>query len=299
MVNVQIRDLRYFLAVADELHFTRAAEALAVSQPALSKQLRALETVLGASLFARNQRTVQLTELGAALLPHARAIVAEWEAAAGTIARLVPDASRTLTVGIGATPAAELWERVAAAVARRAPDLALRVRTVPATDPAGGLADPHSGIDAALVWLPIPDERRFAWQPVASWPRGVALPAGHRLADRESIAFQELLDEPFIAMPAVAGTLRDFWLAREHRGGRAMRIAGEAATVAELQQAVADGVGIALVLADEPLMATYPGVVVRAVTGVGPAQLALAWRRGDDRDPVTLLRATVSEIAPG
>jgi DNA-binding transcriptional LysR family regulator len=78
-MDVHGRDLRYFVAVAEELHFTRAAERLFISQPALSKQIRMLERQLGASLFDRGRDGVQLTPVGAALLPHAREVLAAWD----------------------------------------------------------------------------------------------------------------------------------------------------------------------------------------------------------------------------
>src|SRR4051794_41960709 len=79
--DVHVRDLRSFLAVADELSFTRAAEVLFVSQPALSKQVRTLETRLRTELFTRGHRSIALTEAGAALLVRARRVVAEWDVA--------------------------------------------------------------------------------------------------------------------------------------------------------------------------------------------------------------------------
>ncbi|NEA47339.1 LysR family transcriptional regulator, partial [Streptomyces sp. SID10815] len=77
--DVHIRELRYFATVAEELHFTRAAQRLYVSQPALSKQIRALERQLGVELFRRTPRGAALTEAGAALLPHARRVLADWD----------------------------------------------------------------------------------------------------------------------------------------------------------------------------------------------------------------------------
>jgi DNA-binding transcriptional LysR family regulator len=78
-MDVHGRDLRYFVAVAEELHFTRAAQRLYLSQPALSKQVRMLEQQLGAELFERGRRGVALTPAGTALLPHARRVLAEWD----------------------------------------------------------------------------------------------------------------------------------------------------------------------------------------------------------------------------
>ncbi len=93
--DVHVRDLRYFVTVAEELHFTRAAERLYVSQPALSKQVRALERQLGVELFHRGPQGVTLTEAGAALLPHAREVLRTWaEGAAALEARGPPRAAR-------------------------------------------------------------------------------------------------------------------------------------------------------------------------------------------------------------
>ena len=98
--DVHVRDLRYFLAVAEELHFTRAAERLYVSQPALSKQIRALERQLGVELLRRDPRGVLLTEAGQALLPHARQVLAAWAAAdASSVVTGVTDSS-TRSVGL-------------------------------------------------------------------------------------------------------------------------------------------------------------------------------------------------------
>jgi DNA-binding transcriptional LysR family regulator len=80
-MDVHVRDLRYFVAVAEELHFTGASELLHISQPSLSKQIRVLERDLGFSLFQRDRRTVALTEAGEALLPRARALLSGWDEA--------------------------------------------------------------------------------------------------------------------------------------------------------------------------------------------------------------------------
>ncbi|WP_031110108.1 LysR family transcriptional regulator, partial [Streptomyces sp. NRRL S-146] len=84
-MDVHLRELRYFVAVAEELHFTRAAERLYVSQPALSKQIRALERQVGVELFRRDRHGVALTDAGTALLPHARGVLDAWEEGAAAV----------------------------------------------------------------------------------------------------------------------------------------------------------------------------------------------------------------------
>ena len=99
-MDVHLRDLRYFVGVADELSFTRAAERLMVSQPALSKQIRQLESMLGAPLFERDHRHVSLTPAGSALLSTARQLVGDWDTAVEHLEQLVAAEKQTLTVGM-------------------------------------------------------------------------------------------------------------------------------------------------------------------------------------------------------
>src|SRR3954468_7194929 len=99
-MDVHLRELRYFVAVAEQLHFGRAAEQLFVSQPALSKQIRALELRLRVKLFERDRRTVRLTAAGSALLPGAREVLATWQRAEQQLAALTVAAGATLVVGI-------------------------------------------------------------------------------------------------------------------------------------------------------------------------------------------------------
>jgi DNA-binding transcriptional LysR family regulator len=103
--DVHVRDLRYFAAVAEELHFTRAAERLYVSQPALSKQVRALERQLGVELFRRDRQGVTLTAAGTALLPHARRVLDAWTEGAAAVERARAAERGTLVVGMSTSPA--------------------------------------------------------------------------------------------------------------------------------------------------------------------------------------------------
>ena len=103
-MDVHARDLRYFVAVATELHFTRAAEQLYVSQPALSKQIRMLERTLGAALFERDTREVRLTPAGRLLLPHARRVLEPWDTACAAIEDVRRAQQSTLVIGMSTSP---------------------------------------------------------------------------------------------------------------------------------------------------------------------------------------------------
>src|SRR5262245_12220485 len=244
-MDVHLRDLRYFVAVAEELSFTRAAERLYVSQPALSKQLRQLERTLRVTLLRRDSRGVTLTPAGALLLPQARRLLEAWDEAARTAAEAEAHDRRVLRVGLQTSIGRDLYPAVSRRFAELQAGWRLSLRVRDWTDPSAGLLDQTT--DAALVWLPAP--AGLEYRVLLVEPRWVALPDGHRLAGREQVDFGELLDEPFVALPAEAGPMRDFWLATAERSGRPAHIAAEVTTADETFEAVASGVGVHLLAA--------------------------------------------------
>jgi DNA-binding transcriptional LysR family regulator len=283
-MDAHLRDLRYFVAVAEELSFTRAAtRRLFVSQPALSKQIRQLETGLRAELFRRGGRAVELTEAGAALLPQARSLLAQWEQAQRSVAEAASAGRTTLTVGFQTRIGRGVIPAVTTRMADVLPGWRLLFRQVPWRDPTAGLAD--GTVDVAIAWLPVPGDGDLAWQVVATEPRWVALPAAHRLTGQATVTLADLADEPFIALPASAGPLRRFWLAADERA-TPPRVVAEAETAEETFEAVASGLGLALLAEGNAETYRRQDVVCRPVTGLSPAELAVVWRGTDRREPV-------------
>ena len=278
--DVHVRDLRYFVTVAEELHFTRAAERLYVSQPALSKQIRALERQLGVELLRRDRHSVALTAAGAALLPHARQVLEAWARGAAAMEQARAAQRSTLVVGMSTSPGrGGLLPAIRSRFTSAHPEAAVRLRQVSWEDPSAGLADGDA--DVAYVWLPLPDQERYAWIVVAEEPRHVALPESHPLAARSEVDFTDLADEPFLALPESAGPLRDYWLALDERAGRPPRIGAEIASTEETYEALVAGLGVCLVAAGNVPLLTLGGVVTRPVHGVDPSRYALAWRKAD------------------
>jgi DNA-binding transcriptional LysR family regulator len=297
-MDVHLRDLRYFVAIAEHLHVTRAAEALYVSQPTLSKQLRTLEDHLRVRLFERNHRGVELTPVGAALLPHARAVLEAWSTAEQELAAAAERHRSTLVVGISTGLGRGLLPAVRSRLAEAAPHAALHVRQVGWGDPTAGLsAVGAERTDAAFVWLPLPEDDRYHHVEVLTEPCLIALPSGHRLAGRTDLDVTDVLDEPFLALPAGAGPMRDYWLATEARGGRAARIGAEIANTDETVEALVAGLGVCLLSAGNAPNVARPGITVRPITGVRPSRLALAWRRDDHRPLLHALRTAVLEAS--
>ncbi|MFJ3695276.1 LysR substrate-binding domain-containing protein [Streptomyces sp. NPDC090052] len=302
-MDVHGRDLRYFAAVAEELNFTRAAERLFISQPALSKQIRMLEKQLGADLFHRDRRSTRLTAVEETLLPHAREVLAGWQAAEAAVEEAKAAERCTLVIGMSTSPGRGLLPALRTRLISRHPEARPVLRQVNWADPSAGLADGAS--DVAFVWLPLPDGDRYRYTVVVREPRLVALPHGHPLvaraaADREgAVDFTDLLDEPFLALPAEAGPLRDYWLALDARAGRAPRIGGEVAGAEETHEAVANGQGVALLAGGNAPLVVRDEVTAVPVRGISPSRLAVAARRDDERPLVLSYLAAASEVAAG
>jgi DNA-binding transcriptional LysR family regulator len=280
-MDTHIRNLRYFVAVAEELSFTKAAtERLFISQPALSKQIRQLESTLRVRLFERDRRTVTLTPAGAAMLPHVRQVIAQWDETRRAVVLAARDT--TMTVGFQTRIGRGLIAGVTASMADLLPDWKLSFRQVSWRDPTAGLAGAE--VDVAIAWLPVPGDG-FASRVVATEDRWVALPLGHRLAEYETVPFAEVAAEPVVAMPASAGALRDFWLGADQRSTPAT-VATEAETAEETFEAVASGLGVALLSAVNAQIYRRDDLVCRPVVGLPPSELAVVWRADDDRKAI-------------
>lgn len=187
----------------------------------------------------------------------------------------------TLAIGISTSPGRGLLPAVRARFAAAHPASRPVLRQIGWLDPTAGPAD--GSTDVAFVWLPLAGADRYDWVVVAREPRVVALPGSHPLARCDVVDFADLLDEPFLALPESARTLRDHFLAVDARGGRPPVIGGEISSTEETYEAVRGGDGVVLLAAGNTPLVAHEGVVVRPIRGVGPSELALAWRRGDVR----------------
>lgn len=285
-MDAHLRELRYFVAAAEESTVTAAAARLFVSQPALSKQLRALERRLGFDLFSRQPRGLELTPQGSALLPVARDVLALWDR--GYAEARAAAHPRQLVVGMQTAVGRDLQRPAVARFRSALPGWTVSLRLVGWDDPTAGLGDGTS--DVAFVWLPVGAE--FATRVLITEPRWVALPAEHPLAERAEIPFSLLLDEPFVALPTAAGPLRDFWLAVDERP-RPPVVAAEATAADEVLELVTAGVGVALLAAGNTSLYQRPGLTCRLVPDLPPAQLAVAWRRDDHREAVQAFLAAL------
>ncbi|HEX2144147.1 MAG TPA: LysR family transcriptional regulator [Glycomyces sp.] len=274
-MDVDTRLLRYFQAVAEEGNLTRAAERLFISQPALTKQIRQLEHQLGATLFERSKAGMTLTEPGAALAASATTVLDAWDGAKRSVRAAEAQASNVLRVGFLASAANEKTQEIIAAFRERRPDWRVELRQASWGDPIAGLVAEE--VEAAFMRLPFPRQDDFHLLPLLTEPRLVALAANHPLAQRESLTFAELLDEPVVAAPAATGAFRDHWIGAEARGGRPAKIGAVTALPDDWLSAIANGQGIAIAPASAARYYARPDIAYREVDGVAPSTVALAW----------------------
>jgi DNA-binding transcriptional LysR family regulator len=259
-MDLDLRKLRYFLAVADRLHFGRAAEELHIAQPVLSRQIRALEKDLGASLFTRDRHGVALTDAGRQLLADTGPLLASADAVRRRVT-VAAHGSRRLAVGfrtgIPVIPAARAFET-------RHPDVVVDVQRIEWDDQAAMLLDGR--IDVGYVRLPI-DETGLRVTPLYTEPLMVVLPADHRLAGKEQLTEADLAGEPLVwhADPSTHPT------SRPHPDS-GLRVRG----VEEKLEHVAAGRGISFVARSETLFYSRPDISYVPIPELAPDQVCLA-----------------------
>ncbi|MFI9584054.1 LysR family transcriptional regulator [Streptomyces sp. NPDC052236] len=283
-MDVDTRLLRSFLAVAEDGSLTRAAERLFVSQPALTKQIKQLETQLGVRLFTRSKAGMALTEPGQTLAAQVPALLAEWDEVLRETKSAASKSARVLRVGFVGSAANEATQHIIAEFARRRPGWRADMRQAPWSNPTAGLAD--GDVDAALLRLPFPGQDTLRVEVLFTEPRWVALPTAHPLASREVIDFQDLWDEPFVAALPESGWWRDYWLAADERDGHPVRIGAVTDQPDDWLSAIANGYGIALAPESAARFYSRPGVVYRPVSGVSASQVGIAWAPADDGNPI-------------
>jgi len=292
-MNVDLRQLRAFLAVADELHFGRAAERLRIAQPALSQQIRRTERDLGVDLFVRTSRSVALTAAGRVLQGRARSLLDQAARDVDEVVRVGRGEAGRLDVGfvVSALPLGPI-ERVQA-FRQRYP--LVRVELTEGYSSTLLARIVRGELDLAVLRDPDPDPAvRFL--PFRSEPFVAAVPHGHRLAERVSIRGIELVDDPFVFFPAIAGAVAtERNLAPVVVEGRRPEVVQEATTWATVLHLV--GAGLGVTIAPESATLAAPDTVVLLPLQDDPHRSELVWavRVDDDRE---ILRNFIAATEP-
>jgi DNA-binding transcriptional LysR family regulator len=265
---MELRTLRYFVAVAEELHFGRAAARLHMSQPPLSRAIKQLETEVGAALFDRSSAGVTLTPVGAVLLNEARALLDQADRVRVRVATAVGGA--TITVGVLGDSTDPGAARLAGAYHRRHPPVEVRIREADLTDPTCGL---HAGlVDVALTRGPF-DETGLTVHELRADPVGALLRADDPLARRDSLKLADLADRRWFLFPEGTDPIwQSYWNGGERREGPVVR------AVQECRQAVLWNGTVGMTLLDhEPAQ----GLTVVPLIDMPPSRVVAAWKAGD------------------
>ena len=278
---MELRHLRYFVTVAEELHFGRAAKKLHISQPPLSMQIRALEEELGVTLFNRTQRSVALTQAGNALLGEARHILARVDQAVLMTRRASRGEIGELAIGFISVADYNVLPVVLREFRRAFPlvNLTLRESTTDAQ-----IRDLLAGrIDVGFVLPPI-NEASLESLPILREPLIAALPDKHPLARKAGkLALEKLKDAPFILFPRpYAPGLYDDIVSCCKAAGFSPRVEQEAIQMQTIVSLVSAELGVALIPASLTNL-RRTGVTYKALKAGSPlTEVHLAWRRGDD-----------------
>lgn len=217
---MELRQLRYFVAVAEELHFTRAAQRMHVAQPALSAQIRALEREVGGPLLDRTTRNVQLTDAGRDLVAQAAEVIQLADRALASVKQTARRDGQTLAVGCLGAPGDLLYDALDV-LAERHPDRVVNVQTFDYVEMWSALYTEE--VDLVLAHLPFDAPRLEGLDalPLVDEPRVVVLSTAHPLADRDELRPADLADEVFITNPGeVPERWRNFWLLTDQLGRR-------------------------------------------------------------------------------
>lgn len=276
---MELRQLRYFVTLAGELHFGRAAKRLALTQPPLSQSIQKLELELGVRLFERTRRRVVLTHAGKALLDEARHLLARADGAIERARRASRGETGRLAVGFLANTAYTLLPLVLREFAKRFPHVTLDLREL--TRPQQFEALRRENIDVALLRPPVEDAE-LGSQIILEEPFVAALPSGHALCALQRIPVRRLAGEPFVMYPrqpglVFHGQVMDICL----RAGFSPRVAQEVGQTHTVVALVSAGIGVALVPQSAQKMG-LAGVAYRPLRETAPpVQLAMAWRHAD------------------
>ncbi|MGW3040171.1 LysR family transcriptional regulator [Kitasatospora sp. NPDC001159] len=269
-MDLDLRKLRYFTAVAQQQHFGRAAEELHIAQSVLSRQIMSLERELRVQLFVRTRRTTRLTPAGEQLLADAGPLLANAEAVRRRVARAGGSGPLGFTVGfmpgLIVTPAVRV-------MSEHHPELTVEVLRTSWDDQVQVINDGR--VDVGYLRLPV-DQRGLTVLPLLTEPRVVVLPVDHRLAGLRAVTLTDLAGEPLLQNPEAVLPPQD---AAALRDGRARPSVQTIRTVEEKLEYVAAGHGIVVLPLSVATFYTRPDVTHLPVRELPPSQVALAWDR--------------------
>lgn len=288
--DLDLRLVRYFVVVAEHLHFGRAAAALHLAQPSLSRQIRRLEEQLGARLLDRTPQGTRLTEAGEVFLPPARALLRS-AARAAADTRAAAEPSRITigyTGGIIVTPAVR-------ELRHRHPDADVRTLHLAWNEVRAALLDHR--VDAAVTRLPLPTDRLHVTV-LYDEPRVLVIPLDHRLAGKESVTLDDIADEPLPRVRQSDPAWSAFWRIDPRPDGRPAPDGPFIEAVEDKFELIAAGEAVAIA-AGTHINSLRPDLTTVPLQGVEPSHVVLATRAGDRNRLVAAFRTYAQALVAG
>jgi len=293
---MELRHLKYFVAVAEELHFGRAAERVGISQPPFSQQIKSLEEEIGAPLLLRSKRHVELTAAGKVFLLEARKSLAQAEYATQTALRAARGEIGQLTVGFVSSAIYGEFTSVFHLMRARLPGVVLTLHDMTSEEQVKAIKE-HK-LDVGLVRPPVPGAESLSFQIVFREPFVVVLPQNHKLARQKLIDVKDLAQESFLMVPRALGPgFYDQIIQFCAQSGFAPRVALETSSTQTIVSLIAGGLGISLVPHSlQSLRRT--GVVYRPLKPPVPTtELAVMWRPEDSSAALRLFLGIIRQAA--
>lgn len=283
---MELRQLRYFIAVAEKLHFGRAAAKLNMTQPPLSQQIRLLETNLGVTLFHRTKRRVELTAPGRSFLAEARAIVLSAEAAVATVQRVHRGEAGRLSVGWKPWADLTALPPMIRAFCDRYPDVQLQIHSLTVDEQVSALLS--GTIDVGFIVRPHDPaspqfhERELASQFIIRQSLAVIVPKSHKFASQRRIVLAQLSHEPYILFRRDSSPVfYDYLISLYRRRGLSLNVRHEADDPSTVLGLVAAGLGITI-LPYTAYTRSSDVVFCRFPQKYGSLEILLAWRRKNE-----------------
>jgi len=293
---MELRHFRYVVALADTLHFGRAAERLHISQPPLSQQIRQLEDELGVRLFDRTQRRVQLTAAGELFVQEARLVLTQVDHAGKVGERMRQGEEGQLFIGVAGPADADYFVEIMRTFAKRHPHVRVIIRNMSTAEQVRAIQEKR--LHAGFVTPPV-DHPDLVFETVLHEPIVLAVPRGHALAARQRVPLTALAGESLILFSRAMGPgFFDAIASACRSAGFSLRVRHEVDNLHSAYGLVAAGLGVSFVPA--ALQGEPPkGVVLRPLSPALPhvdCELALAYRRERFCDLVGLFVTVVNDV---
>lgn len=276
---IELRHLRYFIAVAEELHFGRAAERLHMAQPPLSQQIRQLEEQLGFQLFYRTKRSVELTEAGQVFLRESRKLFNQLEQAIEAGRQVSRGEKGQIVIGFISSAAYNVLPVILRSFRSQVPGVRLELHEMPTTEQLDWLRE--GKIDVGLLRPPVED-KTLNLMTIVREPMVVAFPENHPFIEQDQIALSSLVNEDFILFPRLLSPRAyDQIISLCQQAGFSPNVVQEAMQMQTIVSLVAGGIGVAIVpISLQNMQRT--GVIYRPLEEPTPcAEVALVWRQND------------------